>query len=196
MTRPRPRPRLHGFTFIELMIVMAVLTIITGVLFTSLLIGRSSYVTSDAYVQVQQEARRALDVMGRELRAAQVVVDPAGGSTLDFQTALGYNLTAVAGCPADDVCWGAADQTATLHWNWTIRYRLNNGRLLREVRNGNTVDSTRVLANDVQQTTFTYDGVNKLIMIGLAVTQISRQIAGGSMPVSPGPLATRVALRN
>jgi prepilin-type N-terminal cleavage/methylation domain-containing protein len=187
------RAKQPAFTLVELLVVSAVMSIVMGALFTSLLIGRSSYVTGDAYVQVQQEARRALDIMGRELRAAQVTADPAGGSTLDFQAALGYNLTGVPGCPADAICWGAVDQAGVPHFNWSVRYSMNGSQLVREIHNPGVVSST-VMSNNVQQATFYYDAVNKVVTITVGISQVSNQLPGGSMAVPA--LATRVTLRN
>jgi prepilin-type N-terminal cleavage/methylation domain-containing protein len=190
MTRARTT---RGFTIVELMVVLTILMVVTTALYGSLMIGRSSFLTGDAYVHVQEEARRALDVMGRELRSAQLLADPAGGSILDFQVALGYNL-AIAGCQPDQVCWGVVDQNGMQQPGWFVRYQLTGTQLQREIRSGGGVDSTRVLANDVQSTTFNV--ANEVVTLTVAVTQISNQLPGGSMPVAPGPLATRVALRN
>ncbi len=193
-----------GFTLIELMFVVTILTIILGALLTSFMIGRSSYVTGDAYIQVQQEARRALDTMGKELRAARSTVAVAGnpaGSQLNFQIALGYNL-AQAGCTANAVCWGAQDLTNVNQPNWSVQYRLAGTQLVRELLNGAQVvaGSQRVIANSVNaaaaaaQPIFAYDAPTKTVTIALDVRQASNQLAGGSMSTSP--LTTRVRLRN
>ena len=191
--RARSAPRLDGFTLIELLIVVTVMSVIMGALFVSMIIGRSSYVSSDAYVQVQQEARRALDTMGRELRAAR---DPitVGAGQVTFQVALGYDLV---GCVKDDVCWGAQDATGANQPNWNIRYSVNNSRqLVRDLLNGAAVQSTRVLANEVNAATFIYTPATKVVTMTLDVVRNSNQLPGGQMAASPAPLAGRVTLRN
>jgi type II secretory pathway pseudopilin PulG len=193
-----------GFTLVELMFVMTILTVILGGLLTSFLIGRSSYMTSDAYIQVQQEARRALDIMGKELRAARSTVAVSGnpaGSQVNFQVALGYDL-ATAGCTANAVCWGAQDLSNVNQPDWSIQYRLVGTQLVRELVNGALVvaGSQRVIANSINaaaagnQPIFAYDPISKTVAIALDVRQVSNQLAGGSMSTSP--LTTRVRLRN
>jgi len=216
-----PEPR-AGFSLIELLVVMAMMGVVMGALLTSFLIGRKSYLSADAYVQVQQEARRAFDVMVKELResgwrATRVQPAPAApviaggvtagpGASLDFQIALGYDVgTTITGCPTSAICWGAQNGTGTPRYDWSVRYSVNGTRqLIREVfdapppAGGNVVQGTaRVLANDVQtfQVSYTNSTV-KTVAIQLAVQQTSQQLAGGSMSTTPAPLQTRVRLRN
>ncbi len=209
--------KLRGFTLIELLVVMAMMGVVMGALLTSFLIGRKSYLSADSYVQVQQEARRAFDVMVKELREAGNVIvtvpGPKTGQQLNFQVALGYDTAAtIANCPASAICLGAQDQagtprcreTAGIPCLWGVLYRLggtNGTQLIREVLDSaGAVNQTRVLANDVNinslQTFFAYNGAAKTVTINLAITQSSQQLAGGSMSTTPAPLQTRVRLRN
>ncbi len=61
-----------GFTLVEMMIAVAIFVIIIGALFALLLGGQRSWQTQEAYVQVGQEARRALGRMTRQLRGADI----------------------------------------------------------------------------------------------------------------------------
>ncbi|MBI2885279.1 MAG: hypothetical protein HYY15_03795 [Candidatus Omnitrophica bacterium] len=179
----------------ELFIAVAIFSGIIGAVFVSFLIGQRSFRSSEAFIQVQQEARRALDNMVKELReAGGTITGPP--TELRFQVALGYNLPPP--CPVNDVCWGATDSSGTDQPNWSIRYRLTGAQLRREVLD--TAGATRassVLGNDVSQLTFAYIGGNtQLVTIDLQVQQVSSQLPGGSMSTGTTPLRTQVRLRN
>ena len=62
-----------AFTLIELMIAMAIFSIILGAIYSVLSMGRTSYYTGDIQIVVQQEARKAMDKMTREIREASSV---------------------------------------------------------------------------------------------------------------------------
>ena len=62
-----------AFTLIELMIAMAIFSIILGAIYSVLSMGRTSYYTGDIQIAVQQEARKAMDKMTREIREASSV---------------------------------------------------------------------------------------------------------------------------
>ena len=192
------RPSVHrAFTLVEMLMVLAIFSLMSGALFTSFLIGKNSYLSADTYVRVQEEARRALDVMDREVRSARGAGIAGLPNSLQFPVALGYNLAAP--CPANNVCWGAVDNAGVGQPNWTVRYRITGTQLVREILNGGAVQpGTRVLANDIDaaQTSFAYDALTDTVSISLGVTVTSAQLAGGSMSTVPSSLTTRVKLRN
>jgi prepilin-type N-terminal cleavage/methylation domain-containing protein len=66
-----------GFTLAELLVVVAVLGLLVGGIFTLQRQGQLAYVTGAARVEVQQNARLGLDTMLNDLRAAL----PAAGTT-------------------------------------------------------------------------------------------------------------------
>lgn len=167
---------------------------------TVFLTGQASYLSGDASIQVQQEARRALDSMVRELREAvgdTVVVDNA--QQLRFQVALGYNLIAtMPTCPANDICPGAENIEGQ-----QIRYRIVQGQLRRDVlakgagANDNPL-SSRVLANQVDatagNTSFAWNLAALTVTMRLQVITQNAQLTGGSR--ATGVLVSQVRLRN
>ena len=204
------RASVSGMSLVELVIVLLIFGGLATAIFMSSLLSNKAYTSSEAYVHVQGEARRALNEMTRELRGAGPT--PTTGpppptlivaaNQVDFQLPLGYNLAAP--CPANAVCWGARDQNGN-HANWSIRYRRAvNGtiqQLVREIVNvppgqAGQVQGTRVLANDVSQLTFAQTG--NTLTIQLQVQQNSQQLGGGSISAAPAatPLTTKVRLRN
>jgi prepilin-type N-terminal cleavage/methylation domain-containing protein len=67
----------RGFTLAELLIVCAILGFMMGALFTLQRQGQLAYLTGAARVEVQQNARLALDMMITDIRSAL----PAAGTT-------------------------------------------------------------------------------------------------------------------
>ena len=122
----------RGCTLVELMIVSVLLVILGGAFITTFLSGQTSYLTADAYITVQQEARRGFDYMVRELRqsgtiyqtpaikltcgSTTVVTCPSTGTPpsqqINFEVAMNY---------AGGIQWGNADPGNT---NGSIHYAI------------------------------------------------------------------------
>ena len=184
-----------GFTFMEVLVVSALLSVVLGVIMLTVLTGQRSYTSTEAFVQVQEEARRALDMMTQELHGGVPGTIGLGTNQITFQYVLGYNLTAP--CPLNDICPGALDAQKVKQFGWSVRYRLVGTQLRREILDPAQVPQlgTRVLANHVSQVTFANPS-SQVITIQLVVQRISGQLAGGSMAMNPAPLMTTVNLRN
>ncbi len=195
--------RLNGFTLPEVLVVMVLVTVIAAAVFISFVVSRRAFLSADASIQVQQEARRALDALVTELRkAGNVDTDlttpggntPAGGATrLNVQLAKGYN---VSGCTLNAICWG----NDTTNGGW-VHYLQNGTQLVRCQSNASDTVITnftgcRVVANGAQ--TFVVDYVNstRTVTLHVAVQQTSPQLPGGTLSTGSAPLMTQVRLRN
>ena len=205
----------HGYTLIELMAVSAVIAVLGGGFVSVLVTAQGLYFSGDANLQVQQEARKALDAMVRELREAGA--EPPGQisattSQLNFQIARGYN--AESGCqnPAR-VCWGS--ERATGEWvHYAIIGPSGNDRQLVRCTNGSSsggvtgssgCTSYRVLANKVRHPnsagTAAFSVAVNLVTVNLEVEYRSPKLAGGTSSSAggsrtTGPLTASVRLRN
>ena len=84
----------RGFTLAELLIVVAIVGFMMGALFTLQQQGQLAYLTGSARVEVQQNARFALDMMISDIRSALPV-----GATSQVVTAIDANCAA-GGPPA------------------------------------------------------------------------------------------------
>ena len=199
-----------GFSLVE-MIVVSALFILLGVgILIALMGGQTSYLSMDAYVQAQEEARRAFDFMTRELRLAgwDTIPLPAAveGTQLDFQVALGYNL---AGCTPNAICWGAYDQSNVAHPGWFVRYLEAAGptpnnptQLVRRLFDGGGAQQgpQQVLANNVVAATTSFNWAPspaRTMTINLQIRVQHPLLPGGSMPMPVGgPLTSQIRLRN
>ena len=70
-----------GFTIVEMMVTLVISVVIFGVLFSFLLAGQRSWHTEEGYIQVGQEARRAMGRMTRRLRGSEIISCTAGSVT-------------------------------------------------------------------------------------------------------------------
>jgi hypothetical protein len=188
--------------------VSTIFSSIMATLVTSLLVSRSSYLSADTYIQVQQEVRRAFDNIVRELHESgrinnSVSVAEPGVQRLDFQIVRSYDVAACGG-----PCWGTDDAVVPTGW---IHYvldtaNLQNARLMRCIT-ANQLDpmplnfaGCQVLANNINtalaSTTFVYDHPTRTVTVRLQALITSQQLPGGSLGTAPSPLTTRVRLRN
>ena len=66
------------------MVTLVISVVIFGVLFSLLLAGQRSWHTEEGYIQVGQEARRAMGRMTRRLRGAEIISCAAGSVTFSL----------------------------------------------------------------------------------------------------------------
>jgi type II secretory pathway pseudopilin PulG len=124
----------EGLTLIEIIVVVFLFSIILASIFTVLATARNSCKSGASQLSVQQEARRGLNVMTKELRQART-------STISGVPPDGTDYSSITFQIPETI---SEDETT---WSSTIQYSvrgLNNTQLLR-VQDGNE----RVLANNV-----------------------------------------------
>ena len=63
----------HGFTLVELLVVIAVFSIVMAGIYTVFVRANRVYISQEEVVAAQQEARSALDILGREIRMAGLI---------------------------------------------------------------------------------------------------------------------------
>ena len=196
-----PCSRRAGFTLVELLIATGIAVVLLGAMFLMLRGGRQAWVSQDALLQVQQEARRALDAMTRELRGVNHInspdtdigIDFTDATRLNFQIDRGYN---VAGCTSDAVCWG--NDTTNDGW---VHYLVINGQLARCQSDGaddvvSDATGCRIVANQVASFSADYADSSRTVTLHLQVTRTSSELGGGALSVAPAPLRAQVRLRN
>lgn len=156
----------RGLSLIELLISIAIVTIIGGYLAYFLVLGSSAWRTGDAEIQANQESRKGMMQMARELRQAQ---DGNLRTTADalYVDNTAYNNIKFIVISDTDGDGDTVSATGTLEWSAPISYYIAGTQLLR-LQNG----ATKVLANNVTGLQFikTVD-----IIQGISVLNITLQ---------------------
>lgn len=138
----------RGFTLVELVISMAILTVITVLGAVALQTSTSSVATAESKADVQDSIRDALAAMSKELQLASKGADDSLTPPLGAVT---VNLNPAAGSPTELVFQTPTNGSGR-SWSRTVRYRYinedanGNGRLdSGEDLDGDGVLSQRIL---------------------------------------------------
>lgn len=90
----------RGFTLAEMLVACAIIGMVMAGIFTLQQQGQLAYLWGSARVEVQQNARLALDLMTRELRSAQSITTmgancntDTGANTITFNNSSGTSIT-------------------------------------------------------------------------------------------------------
>jgi prepilin-type N-terminal cleavage/methylation domain-containing protein len=65
-----PFLRCQGFTLVELLVVLAIVSVVMGGIYSVFIRSNRVYISQEEVVAAQQETRSALDILGREIRMA------------------------------------------------------------------------------------------------------------------------------
>jgi type IV pilus assembly protein PilW len=90
-----------GFTLIELMIAMAISTLVMAAIYSTYRSQLRSHITQQAIVEMQQNARAAMFVMEREIKMAGY--DPDGSQGAGITAATGNSITFTISANADGI---------------------------------------------------------------------------------------------
>ena len=212
--------RRGGFTFVEAIIVVALFLVLGATLLVLLMGGQTSYLAADTYLQVQQEARKALDAFGHDMReAVNVSCDfstctsncgncSSTANRINFQL-LRYNDTNGQVTPGSEVADGEFIHymllvTTNPSRRDLVRFRSNN---VNDPNVGacNASTKCRVIAHNVQSVSFTWDNRHDAVPpgTGTAAVQLETLIRNAFLPggstdegaLRTGPLRSQVELR-
>ena len=124
----------RGFSLIEFMIVLLIFSIIMGSVFSVMTVSKTSWYSGSTQIEVQQETRRGMDRMVKELRQTnptKITGVPANGTPYN---SISFRLSVV-------------DANGNTTWSSTINYSLgglNNQQILRTENS-----QQEVLANNI-----------------------------------------------
>lgn len=173
--------RAGGFTLVEVLIAMAVGGIVMGAVMTAFLSQHRSYLAQDDVVEMQQNARMAMDMLVRDIRSA--AYDPNN---------LGMDITTAG---ANNLVFTRDDNTGVLE---TIRYTLVDA-FITEGRNDGFVDDLgrdegaglQPVAENISQLEFRYldeDGNVTAALDAIRSIQVSIMVQTSRSDVN-GPAA-------
>lgn len=174
-----------GFTLVEVMIVLAIFSIVGGAIFATLAIGRTSWQSGNVQVEVQQESRRGINRMVKELRqsgSATIVGVPADG---EYHNSIAFQM------PEDiDGDGDVVDANGNIEWGSQITYSMGglDGKQLLRSKGG----QVEVLANNITNFQFRRQATTPSIIeitLQSQKTTIQGQLIGTT-------LSTQVRLRN
>ena len=148
----------NGFSLLELMVVVLLTSVVMSAIFMVMSSGRSTWFEADAQVTVQQELRKALRAMKRDLTMSgptQVSVEDDGA----VDTSISFNVSL-----------GALGSGA-VNWSTTpINFSLSSGQLIR-TQGANT----KVLANNISSLTFLRSGASpRMLRFNTTVTKFTK----------------------
>jgi len=141
---------MNGFTLMEMMVVIAIFTIASGMAFTALRFNDVYRDSVGVQIELESNNKKALDAISEELRLSKmsVVTIKDSNKTINFKTPLFTNPDTY------DIVWGA-DNTE----GYAIQYRLDTvaKSVVREILDsGGSVVSgkTSTIANNIQDSQF------------------------------------------
>lgn len=177
--------KMKGFTLVEIIIVLFIFTIISGAIFSVLKMGGLAWNLGDVQVAVQQDLRRGMNAMIRELRQSRSSVISGVPADDNYYSLIIFRV------PEDiDNDGDVVDDLGNVEWSNSIQYSLggyNNKQLLR-VQDG----TTSVLANNVNSLQLRRISVIPNILEIILLTQ-KVTIEGRSIQIT---LSSKVRLRN
>ena len=183
-----------GFTLIEVLMCIAILSIVFGAVYRSFDIFNRSYTTENVKAGVQQKTRIGIDLMARDIRLTGL--DPLGSANAGFIS--GGTNTASIQFSADHNYDGELDDPFE-----NITYALN-GNVLQQTTDLGSGSVAATLLNNVTDLTFIYlDATDTLMAAPIQVDEIRTVLvsltlqrpAGRGEPVSR-TYTTRIRCRN
>lgn len=190
-----------GFTLIELMVALAIMSVISVVIYGVFTLSIRSYTTQSVAADVQQSVRTAMEIMVADIRAAGF--DPTLSDNFGIELATATKLRFTSDSDGT-LLNGVVDDTNSER----ITYEFQANQLNQILYEGTgSEDTPQPLISDVQNLTFTYfdtDGntlgspVPAAMLADIRTVEISMTVqepAGRGNPVSR-TLTKRVKCRN
>ncbi len=181
----------RGFTFAELLVVVAVMAGILAGVVAAQQAGMQAYALGSTRVEVQQNDRIALERISRDIREAfAITATSATGFTLQYDRnqdgVADAAPTVVNECPPG-LCNATRGQAVTYSW-------AGAGSPLQRLEAGVDVAGAQTLIATVQSIAFTYPAASTVAITIRTATE--RAVAAGSAGASQAEMTTTVSLRN
>jgi len=132
--------RRKGLTLLEVMVTILIFSLIITPIFSVLTQGRISFYTGNTRLEVQQEIRKAIMWMNKELRQS------SSSKILNVLPDGNYYNTITFEIPQDsDGDGDVIDSFGSIEWSDDISYSLINGQVIRNATDG----KPPILANNI-----------------------------------------------
>jgi type II secretory pathway pseudopilin PulG len=195
-----------GFTLFEIVIVIILFLIISLALFGILSAGRESWYTASAQIELQQEARRAMDAVVKQLRetgSTHVSITGGDNNIITFQIPVDVNGDGDILDSNGNIEWGAGGQQGQ-----AIQYYLGGtdtlqllSRLLDGYPSGSQIGGVTVLANNIYSSDSSFNALrftgtpsSNPTVIDIEITAEEKEsLLGRTMRIN---LQSKVRLRN
>jgi type II secretion system protein J len=192
-----------GFTLVELLVALAIMSVVLAAIITMFSFYKKSYTTQNVSADVQQNIRAAMELMAQDIR--QAGLDPTNSNNFGIQeaTALILHFTSDSIDAGIDDFNGVVDNTNSE----SVTYEFKANRIDQILYKNTGAENRQPFLENVQNLSFTYfdaDGVDlgspvpndrlndiRAIRISLTV----EQPAGRAEPVSR-TLTNRIICRN
>ncbi len=171
----------YGYTLIEMLVVLAIVTLLFSAVFGVLTASNTSFNTSSARQTVENQARQGLDNMLRELyeTSGGRVVLSEGNSVITFKVPMGFD-------GSGNLLWGAQGVQ-----DYKIRYLIDNKQLVRRVLDAtDNLISQKVLSTDAQSLNF---ALSPSMLLTITFVVQKNIIGGGNVNQS---VSSKVVFRN
>jgi len=163
----------HGFTVIEILMVLAIMSIVFGTIYKSFAQLNRSYTTENVKAGVQQGARFAVEFMVKDIRLAGL--DPLGTANAGISNGVPLPTSNWIEISADIDFSGDAVSTNTSPFE-TLRYELDGNELKQtnfqgqETMLDNVIDLTFTFLDANDQTTTTHSEIRS-VMVSLTMVK-------------------------
>lgn len=173
-----------GFTVVELVIVMAVSSLIIIGLFSAFAIGNEQIQLGQTKMTLESSVKEALYKMSQEIRqsAPDQITIAEGNLSIQFLV-------------PDPAALAEADYTVDWGNAHTIQYAIGGMDNNQIIRTDTTTNQTSVIANDITSLQFTGDAAQPEI-VTITVSAQRTLISGHVVPVTPLELTAQAKVRN
>lgn len=185
-----------GYSLLEVLIVAGLIVVVTVVILNMSNAFNLSWDTQNVRMELDQQARRGIDEMIRDLYQATSDQTTVNANSINFRLPVVINDNPPN--PPDiydadgDIHWGASGSTAN-----SITYRINSGQLVRDVVSGVGVISTRVCANNVTSLNLSQQPLSPQLPRNIAISiTCQKPVRRGSPTLVNVTLQSQVTLRN
>lgn len=174
---------MRGFTLVEVLITVFIFSLIFMAMFGVLSVGVGSWHTDDVEAGLNQELRKTLMVMNKQLRQSRTSVVTGVPADDNYYTSITFKV------PEDvDGDGDVIDSLGNIEWSGDINYSLNaNNQIIRSTQSGSSI-----LANNISSLQFRRPAGNPDI-IEIYITAQKATSMGRNLGSS---IASSVRMRN